>query len=540
MNTPRERILLVESDPDICDIIARQTLQPMGYQVEVVSGASQAIQRALRFAPDIILANLALPGLSGKDLLVALSSQGFDIPVVVIAGKDMEGDVIQAFRLGASDYLAAPIREAEVVAVVERALKQVRARREREELARQLRETNQELQRRVRELTTILAIGKAVTSITHQRRLLDQILEGGVYVTEADMGWLLLREEKGKEFVLSACRNLPGSVTEKIGQVWEDGLSSLVALSGESLTIYGSPLKRFKISNLGQSALVVPIRAKKEVVGLLVMMRRDPKPFGHTNQALLEAVADYASISLLNARLFKVLEERAHTLQAGVDSAQIGERINYDLLHSINADLSRPLNNAAKNLSILLEGKLGTLSADQTSTIRCCLDDLLFIESGISTLTGSLNPKPVEPNTKLNLTDLVEQAVLHYRGIARQGGLSLAAELPSDPVVVCGNPAHLLKAIECLIFAALKSCTAGGIVKVGVVVHRQAESQVHVTAGAVSGPPAVDEKKTLRGFGISFPVAKDILIAHGGKLWVEDRADKTRGFHLTLPISSAS
>ena len=197
MKTPRERILLVESDPEICDLIARQTLQPMGYQVEVAGAAAQAIQRALRLAPDVILASLALPGLSAKDLLVALSSQGVDVPVIVIAGKGMEGDVIQAFRLGASDYLNAPIREAEVVTVVERALKQVRARREREELARQLRDTNQELQSRVRELTTIFAIGKAVISITNQRKLLDQILEGGVYVTEADMGWLLLREENG-------------------------------------------------------------------------------------------------------------------------------------------------------------------------------------------------------------------------------------------------------------------------------------------------------------------------------------------------------
>ena len=77
----RERILLVEDDPEISDLIARQTLKSLGYQVEVVKTASTAIQQAARFAPDMIIANLNLRGLSGKDLLVALDSQGLDVPV---------------------------------------------------------------------------------------------------------------------------------------------------------------------------------------------------------------------------------------------------------------------------------------------------------------------------------------------------------------------------------------------------------------------------------------------------------------------------
>ena len=168
MKTTRERILLVESDPEICDLLARQTLQAMGYQVQVSRMASNAIQEASRFAPDIVITNLTLPDLSGKDLLVALNAQGVNVPVIVIAQKGMESDLIQAFRLGATDYLLWPVREAEVVSAVERVLKQVRARRERETLARQLKQTNDELQQRVRELTTIFAIGKAVTSITNQ------------------------------------------------------------------------------------------------------------------------------------------------------------------------------------------------------------------------------------------------------------------------------------------------------------------------------------------------------------------------------------
>ena len=174
MNTPKERIMVVESDLDVSDLIVRQTLAPLGYRVQLVGSAALALQEAARFVPDVIIANLSLPGLSGKDMLVGLSAQGIDVPIIVLAEKGMESDVIQAFRLGAADFINTPVREAEVVSAVERVLKQTRSRREREQLSRQLNQTNQELQRRVRELTTIFSIGKAVISITDQRVLFDQ------------------------------------------------------------------------------------------------------------------------------------------------------------------------------------------------------------------------------------------------------------------------------------------------------------------------------------------------------------------------------
>src|SRR5512139_193561 len=97
-----ERILVVESDPDVSDLIARQALKPLGYQISVATDAASAIRQAVQAAPDLIISNLVLPGLSGKDLLVALSSQGISAPFIVLANKGSEHDVIQAFRLGAA------------------------------------------------------------------------------------------------------------------------------------------------------------------------------------------------------------------------------------------------------------------------------------------------------------------------------------------------------------------------------------------------------------------------------------------------------
>ncbi len=389
MSGSGERILLVESDPDICDLIARQALRPLGYQVDVVHDASAAIKQAVQSPPDLIITNLNLPGLSGKDLLVALNSQGIGSVLLVLAREGQERDVIQAFRVGASDYLLWPARDAEVVAAVERALKNVREMRTRQRLDQNLRETNQELQRRVRDLTAILSVGKAVLSITDQRVLFDRIVEGAIQVSDASAGWLMLRSETTKEFLMSAQRGLPEGWAAKMNQPVDDGISSLVALSGETLVIHGEPLQRFKISALGRAAVVVPIKVQSQVIGLLIVVRKESRAFQQVEQILLEAVADYASISLINARLFRALEQTAETARAG-------EKRQNAMLQSLRETVQTELKTAAYPIELLLTEKSGPLTQDQRQaleTARAALKRLSGeIEKTIPPLTPNLKP----------------------------------------------------------------------------------------------------------------------------------------------------
>src|SRR5512146_630350 len=143
-----DHILLVESDPEIIDLIARQVLISVGYDVEVVADSSAAIKQAVLNPPDLIIADLNLPTLPAKDLLVALTSQHISTPLLVIAKKGQEQDIIQAFRLGAADYLLLPARDAEVLAAVERVLKRVHEARDRQRLDLRLNELNQQLQQK--------------------------------------------------------------------------------------------------------------------------------------------------------------------------------------------------------------------------------------------------------------------------------------------------------------------------------------------------------------------------------------------------------
>lgn len=319
-----EKVLIVDEDPDVLDLLSRDVLEPLGYQVATADEAGVAIQQAVSFAPDLIVASLTLPGLSGKDLLVALRSQGIQVPVLVTAGEGKEADAIQAFRLGARDYLVKPLREAEVLAAIERALREIRLRNEREQLAGQLADSHNQLEQRVRELTTIYGIGKAVTSTTNQRDLFDKLMQSSLNVTSADMGWVLILDEDSGQLYLRAQRGMPKPLASKLHQTWDDGVSSLVMLSAEALRIHGDGLAQFKIARFAKAALIVPIKARDQAIGVITVAREQAKPFSEPNQRMLEAVADYASISLINARLFQALSGRAEELQEAVEETRTG------------------------------------------------------------------------------------------------------------------------------------------------------------------------------------------------------------------------
>jgi DNA-binding response OmpR family regulator len=360
---PGEQILIVESDPDIADLIGRQSLRPLGYQVAVVGDAASAIKTAVQTPPDLIIANLNLPGLSGKDLLAALNSQGVRSPVVMVAEKGQEADALVAFRLGATDALFWPARDAEVVSCVERALSQTKEARERQKLDRQLKATNDELQKRLKDLTTLLSMGKAVVSITDQRQLFERILDGALQLTGADICWLLLRDDRTNTFLLRAHRNLPDAWAKKLNQQVDDGISSLVSLSGESLMMHGAPLQKFKVATLGKSVGVVPIKIQNEVIGLVIVVRKNDIEIDRASQTLLEAVADYASISLVNARLFHALEQTA-------ESARSGEKHRHATLESIRNAIRDEVQAASYPLNLVMTEMPGPLNPEQRGALE--------------------------------------------------------------------------------------------------------------------------------------------------------------------------
>jgi signal transduction histidine kinase/DNA-binding response OmpR family regulator len=554
MANSRDRILIVESDPAVSDLIGRQALQAVGYQVQVATDATSAIAKSLQWAPDLMLVDLSLPGLSGKDLLVALASQGVHTPLIIIARRGAEADLIQTFRLGAADYLLLPAREAEVVNAVNRVLQQVHDRRERERLSQQLQQANQELQSRVRELTTIFALGKAMTSVTDQAALLEKVLEGAIRITQADLGWFLLREDVDRPFVVVAESNLPPALGVRINQPWDDGISSLVAMSGEPLTIHGEPLKRFKISSLGMASLIVPIKVQKKVTGLLVMLRKQPNPFGLSEQHLLDALADYASISLVNARLFRTVEERARVLQQMADSAQVGEKVKNDILSVVKKELARPISTALTALQELSKDPTLRLRSDQRQQLAVAQDTLQDVQQIADAIT-SLHLLKSTPRQAANLANLVTQSIHRVQPFARRSGITFQTQIPNEEVPVSVEEGLFTQALDGVMSNAVKYSSAGA--QVQVFLQKTPDHYAHLlvtnhgkgldakeiekifeepSVGRTVGVQRVVAAERFGGLGVHLYLVKEIVDRHNGKIWMESQPAKGNAMHIRLPL----
>ena len=545
----RDRILVVENDPLISDLIARQTLQASGFHTIVVSDASTAIGQAAQLQPDAIIADLNLPGLSGKDLMVALNSQGADYPVIVLAHKGMEADIIQAFRLGAADYLMLPVREAEVVRAVERVLKLVHERREKDRLADQLNQTNQELQSRVREMTTIFGLSKAVISITDQAQLFEKVIDGAVRVSQADLGWFWVAAENGKTFHMMAHRNLPPAQAEQLSQPWEDEISALVAASGESLALYGPPLKRFKASVLGQAALITPVKVQKQVIGLMVVLRQKMQPFTSSEQHLLESVADYTAIALVNARMFNASEERVQSLQQTTETALIGQKIIAELIRQLKDSLKTPLDAARVNLDRLIREYPARLTEDQRQMASGLSDQLKLI----GRITDSITSLPAESARSsregVNLVEICRGAVERFRGLYQPDGFSFGSELPKEIVRVNGDGLLWTCVVDSLLNEAVNNSNPGGRVVLQIEKTRDGLAQITVRDGGPGMDPRLaaalfepnqpaDLRRARRfsGMAVSLPMVKELVNNQKGKIWAESRPGQGSVFTVTAPL----
>jgi signal transduction histidine kinase/DNA-binding response OmpR family regulator len=543
MVKPSDHILIVENDPSISDLTGRQTLQAAGYQVTLTRNAAECVARAVQIHPDVIIANISLPGLNCKDLLVALKSQEINAPVIVLAKESQERALIQTFRLGAADFLLWPAREAEIIASVERLLKQSRERRSRENLAEELQHTNDELQKHVRELTTIYGIGKALTNLADQAALFEKILDGAASVTQAEIGWLLVWNEGSKTFMLASHHNLPPALASQHNQPLDEGISSLVATSGESLSISGEPLQKFKLSSVGRSALISPVKAQQQVIGLLVMMRRHAKAFNNDEQNLLEMFTDFASISLVNARLFRSMEDRTRTLQGHLESALAARRIDREVMQVAARELFSPIERSKAAIKSL-EKAPSEWNGTQHQILETLHNDINQI-AGITYALGTA-AQPVKPGG--NLKELVSESINRLQPAAKQCQVTITADFSSGTNVPVGNPEAVSRILDALISNGIRFSGRNGAVTVRVEKPHEQEYHLIVadsgmgmdadTAAQVFDPinqPA-KQPRPFGGIGIRLPLVQQIVTSLHGKIWVESSPKNGTCFHVTLPI----
>jgi two-component system KDP operon response regulator KdpE len=116
-----ERILVVDDEPQIQRFL-RPALGAAGYDVVEAATGQQALKTAATAAPDVIILDLGLPDMDGKDVLANIRAWS-QVPIIILSARDRESEKIAALDLGADDYIEKPFGIGELTARIRAALR---------------------------------------------------------------------------------------------------------------------------------------------------------------------------------------------------------------------------------------------------------------------------------------------------------------------------------------------------------------------------------------------------------------------------------
>ena len=232
----------------------------------------------------------------------------------------------------------------------------------------EIQDLKNQLKRKINEMHSMQQIGKTLSSILDRDRLLVLIMDEVTRLMDAERGTLYIVEgEKGELWSKIAQKSEIKEIRLKIGV----GIAGHVAKTGEIINIKDAynderfdPTTDKKTGYRTRSILCMPIRepVKKigqvgEIIGVLQILNRKEGVFTAEDEDLLTSLCSQVAISLVNARLYGILDNRAREL---------------DLLFNLEKELSRAydVNEMSRNLV-----KLIPKSLDSEHLILLFLDD---------------------------------------------------------------------------------------------------------------------------------------------------------------------
>ena len=272
------------------------------------------------------------------------------------------------------------------------------------------------------------------------------------------------------------------------------------------------------------SVIGAPLLMRGKPLGVLMFGSSNPdRVYGQDDLSWAEALADRCAVAIENARLYR----------DSVEAIQLRDQVLGVVAH----DLRNPLSTILMQTSISKSGKPIEVIRRAATRMNRLIQDLLDV-SLIE--TGQL---PIH-RARLSGGALVVEAVETQKILATSSSVELRLDVERGVPDVWGEHDRLLQVFENLIGNAIKFSTAGGLITVGAASRDQevlfwvADTGSGIAPGSL--PHVFDRfwqatKGDRRGAGLGLPIAKGIVEAHGGHLWVESTVGRGSIFFFSLP-----
>jgi signal transduction histidine kinase/DNA-binding response OmpR family regulator len=506
-------LLLVDDEEANLDLL-EAFLRPEGFERLIrTSDARAAIGLFEKHAPDLVLLDLHMPHRSGFDVLEEIRDRTGDdeyIPVLVLTADASPGARDRALSSGAQDFLTKPLDAVEVILRV-RNLLQTRTLYTAERRARLAaeREANH---------TALLA---------EASRALHASLDGTTAL-ESLAGILV------KRFADGCTITIDGEDSPRIVR----GVSSGTQAERHSDVPGGSPAAGVVTTASGVVSLTVPLRGAGREHGRLVLERTPAAGgFDDAERALAEEIGQRAAVALETAWLVAEMQRAA--------------RARDHVLSVVAHDLRNPLTAIAAHAELLRHTMAPDGSEKQRTTLQKIeqiawrthqmVEDLLEI-SRLEQRPFALRAAVVEP------VALIREAESMLQALAKTRSIALEFDGPPELPAILADGTRMAQVLSNLVGNALKFTPANGTVRV----HWRSEPEEIVVCVSDTGPGIpVDRVPDLfrpfwqadpsdrRGVGLGLMIARAIVEAHGGRIWVESVPGSGATFSFSIPRDSS-
>ena len=546
-----DAVILVVDDEEANVDLLESMLGDEGYRNVVSTRDSrQAVALYHSVAPDLVLLDLHMPHLDGFGVLRemrGLTPPGAFVPVLVLTADITPEAKQRALSEGAKDFLTKPLDATEALLRIRNLLEtrylhleqqEARAAAElAERRASFLAEASRHLAASFDYHTTIAQVARLAVPWVADYCTVDVLENDGSLARLGCAHVDPLKEELLREITHFQAGSIPETHPE-MRALRGAKCTMLEEITADDLeTMISDPRHRAIVDELGpRSVIAVPLEVEGQVLGVLMLVQTESgRRFGATDMALADELARRASIALEHARLYH--------------AAQEATRARDDLLTVVAHDLRNPLNTIFMSTELLLElESLAALPAEarhitiirrSAETMNDLIQDLLDVKR-IEMGQLAIEARPVA------VQRVIAESLELLRPVAASRGQQLEQRSPDDLPRGFADPGRIQQVLSNLVGNALKFTPAGGSV---YVTADQLENEIRI-AVTDSGPGiATDQlphvfgrfwqgtRSDRRGIGLGLAIAKGIIDAHGGRIWVESPADEGATFYFTLPTA---
>jgi DNA-binding response OmpR family regulator len=120
----KRRLLLVDDDEDLRKTLVDQLIHYREFDIDEASTANDALKSVRATHVDLMILDVGLPDMDGREAVKILRSEGFKSPILMLTGHDSDADEILGLESGANDYVTKPFRFSVLLARIRAALRQ--------------------------------------------------------------------------------------------------------------------------------------------------------------------------------------------------------------------------------------------------------------------------------------------------------------------------------------------------------------------------------------------------------------------------------